>query len=241
LDGRAPLTRWLPLLGVGVLLAVAAGAAALSSPQVTRVPLPPRPSATPRPAGSGTATATDQATGPPSREPVVVVELPAWLPTVAQAVCLLLAAALVAALAWYAVRDSIHLRRRPPAVDDAEPDRLARPAGEVVAALDAGLEALGDADTDPRRAVIACWLRLEAAAAAAGTPRRVADSPTDLVLRLLGGHRVSRRALDDLAAVYRAARYGTGPVGEADRRTAVAALAQLRAELSAPDPAGAAP
>ena len=30
---------------------------------------------------------------------------------------------------------------------------------------------------DPRRAVIACWVRLEQAAAAAGTPRQVGDSP----------------------------------------------------------------
>ena len=51
---------------------------------------------------------------------------------------------------------------------------------EVVAAVDAGLLDLDDADPDPRRAVIACWVRLEQAAAAAGTPaagRRHLDRP----------------------------------------------------------------
>jgi hypothetical protein len=39
-------------------------------------------------------------------------------------------------------------------------------------AVDHGLHALAETDTDARRAVIACWTRLEAAAAEAGTPAR---------------------------------------------------------------------
>ena len=65
-----------------------------------------------------------------------------------------------------------------------------RTAEELVAALDAGLEELSDADRDPRRAVIACWVRLEQAAAAAGTPRHPGDTPTDLVGRLLAEQQV---------------------------------------------------
>jgi hypothetical protein len=101
-----------------------------------------------------------------------------------------------------------------------------------VAALDAGLDRLGDRDTDPRRAVIACWVRLEDAAAAAGTPRHPGDTPTDLVARLLAAHRVSRPVLDEFAAVYREARYATHVVDERMRAAAVRSLSHLRAELT---------
>jgi hypothetical protein len=118
-------------------------------------------------------------------------------------------------------------------VEPSEPDRLTARTEEVVAAVDAGLAGLSDADRDPRRAIIACWLRLEEAAAAAGTPREPGDTSTDLVVRLLASHRVSRQVLDGFAAVYRWARYGTGPVDEDMRSSAVTALRQLRAELAA--------
>jgi hypothetical protein len=101
-----------------------------------------------------------------------------------------------------------------------------------MAAVEAGLVELSDTDTDPRRAVIACWVRLERAAAAAGTPRLVGDSPTELVTRLLSAHQVSRPTLEGLAEVYREARYATHPVGERSRQDALAALRQIRAELA---------
>src|SRR5205814_870257 len=78
---------------------------------------------------------------------------------------------------------------------------------QVIAAVEAGLSDLDDADADPRRAVIACWVRLEQAAAAAGTPRNVGDTPTELVTRLLTGHAVSAAVPYRLAEVYRLARY----------------------------------
>ena len=99
--------------------------------------------------------------------------------------------------------------------------------------MDAGLADLDDADADPRRVVIACWVRLEQAAAAAGTPRDVGDTPTELVTRLLAGHAVSAAVLYRLAEVYRLARYATHTVDESMRDQARAALGQLRAELSA--------
>src|SRR5204863_9458777 len=83
---------------------------------------------------------------------------------------------------------------------------------QLIAAVEAGLSDLDDADADPRRAVIACWVRLEQAAAAAGTPRNVGDTPTELVTRLLTGHAVSAAVLYWLAEVYRLARYATHTV-----------------------------
>jgi hypothetical protein len=104
-------------------------------------------------------------------------------------------------------------------------------AAEVAAALDAGLDQLARSGSDPRSVVISCWVRLEDAAASAGTPRRPSDAPSDLVLRLLEGHRISRPVLDRLAAVYRTARYSSGPVDDSMRADAVSALQHLRAEL----------
>ena len=114
------------------------------------------------------------------------------------------------------------------------PDQLVQRGDEVemLAAVDAGLAELSDSDADPRRAVIACWVRLERAAAAAGTPRAPGDSPTDLVARLLGAHQVSRPVLGALARVYREARFTTHPIDQRMRQTAVDALRQVRAELA---------
>ncbi|MBG0831393.1 DUF4129 domain-containing protein [Planomonospora sp. ID67723] len=116
----------------------------------------------------------------------------------------------------------------PPSAGEPE---AAGPAGEAHEAIRAGLADL-DAGDDPRRAVIACWLRLERAAAEAGAARAAADTPADLVARLLAAQRVGRDALDRLASAYRRARYSPrevdGPLREAARR----ALAEVDAELS---------
>lgn len=101
----------------------------------------------------------------------------------------------------------------------------------LLAALDAGLEELSDDDQDPRRAVIACWLRLEEAATAAGVPTYHADTAGDLVVRLLRAHQVSEPVLAVLADVYRRARYATHEVDEQMRTQARSALRRLRDEL----------
>jgi hypothetical protein len=102
----------------------------------------------------------------------------------------------------------------------------------VIAAVDQGLSELDDSDTDPRAAVIACWVRLEQAAAGAGTPRAPGDTSTDLVGRLLTEQHVSAAVLVPLAEVFRLARYATHAVDATMRDQARTALGQLRAELS---------
>src|SRR5262249_18730925 len=99
--------------------------------------------------------------------------------------------------------------------------------------VDEGLADLDDADADPRRAVIACWVRLERAAAEAGTPRGVGDTSADLVSRLLASHMVSGTVLAAFASVYREARFATHTVDVAMREQARAALRQVRDELAA--------
>jgi len=162
-------------------------------------------------------------------------EIPEWLVTAAGALCSIAVVAAVGVLLWALLGDFFRRRvasgRMPAAATAAVP--ATRAAEEVVAALDAGLVDLSAADADPRRAVIACWVRLEQAAAAAGTPRQIGDTPTDLVTRLLRSHDVSADVLADLADVYRKARYATHTVDERMRAQARSALQRLRGELTA--------
>lgn len=132
-----------------------------------------------------------------------------------------------------ALRDRlIPQRRLPPPRFDGGGDTPAPVAPEeVVTALRAGLSELADDDADPRLAVIACWIRLEQAAERAGTPRTTADTPSDLVYRLLAGHWVDRDALDVLADLYRQARYAPRTVDGRMRDRARSALHRIRAEL----------
>jgi hypothetical protein len=221
----AALRRWWPLAAVLGLLFVISLAATRSAPQLdqiepdatptTRPPLlPPEPSAQ------------------PSFEPAIpepAQGLPGWVGTATLVILIVGAVLMVGGLTWALVRD--YLRRRPARTGRHQPRRAPRTADDLVAALDAGLEELSDTDRDPRRAVIACWVRLEDAAAAAGTPRHPGDSPTDYVGRLLAEQRVDAGVLAALLAVYREARYATHTVDDQMRQQARSALERLRADL----------
>jgi hypothetical protein len=225
------LRRFGPLLAVGLLLAAAAVSAMLASPQIRPAPLhlgKPPPQVPPtdlRTDAPSPLPPRDLATRPPRD-----VALPPWLQVGAQVLCGLLAAVAIGLLLWYVLRNGLRLRERRQELAVTPPDQARE---EVIAAVDAGLSDLDDADTDPRRAVIACWVRLEQAAAAAGTPRQPGDTPAELVTRLLAGHDVSAAVLYALAEVYRLARYAAHTVDAHMRDQARVALGQLRAELSA--------
>ncbi len=225
----AALRRWWPLAAVPGLLFLAALAATRSQPQLERI----NPDAEPTtesapllpPAPLETAAGESGAGGEPAG-------LPGWIGTVALVVLAIAGLVLIALAAWAIVRDQARRRqrragRRAPAAPEP------RTAEDLVAALDAGLEELSDTDRDPRRAVIACWVRLEQAAAAAGTPRHAGDSPTDLVGRLLREQRVDAGVLAALLEVYRQARYATRTVDDQMRLQARSALQRLRADLGA--------
>jgi hypothetical protein len=100
----------------------------------------------------------------------------------------------------------------------------------LLAAVDEAV-ARSEDDPDPRRAVIACWVRLTEAAAGAGIPRHDSDTATDLVVRLLRGHRVSEPVLAAFVEAYWLARYATHAVDEDMRTQARSALRRLRTEL----------
>lgn len=231
------LRRWWPLAAVVLLLAIATLASSRSSAQFGPVAPPPRDQAarpteleqapTPRTEPSGTSEA----------DPQTDARLPGWVGPLLRVMCLLLASTVLVGLAWYGVRDRLRARAGEPDDDEDAPWRTTE---EVVAALDEVLVELSDTDRDPRRAVIACWVRLERAAAAAGTPRHPGDTPADLVARLLRTHRVSADVLAGFADVYREARYATHTVDEAMRTQARSALGRLRAELAGATTSGAA-
>jgi hypothetical protein len=169
----------------------------------------------------------------PGRGADVTGGFPLWIIYLVSGIIIAFIAVVVIVLLWTLIssispvkKERLLVRRVPDRTPDERHDE------EVLAAVDAGLEDLSDMDADPRRAVIACWLRLERAAAAAGTPRERGDTSTDLVIRLLSAHPVSRVMLEALAAVYREARFATHPIGEYERQTALNALRQLRAELA---------
>jgi hypothetical protein len=234
------LRRFGPLLAVVALLLGAAVAATLATPQVRRAPLNIHaPSVTLPPPDPPTDVPTAQPRDAPTLRENNRSDLSVWLDLALRLLLLLVVAAALGFLGWYL---STQLRRR--RVDLAEePEESAEaPTREqVLAAVDAGLVALADDDADPRRAVIACWVRLEQAAAAAGTPREPGDTPAELVTRLLAAHQVSAGVLYALAEVYRIARYATHVIDSGMRDQARAALGQLRAELSVTPPAQAVP
>jgi hypothetical protein len=223
--------RFGPLLAVGLLLAAAAVAAMLATPQIRRAPFTPPsmpPALPPTAAGNGVPSQLPAERIPPT-DPARNVQLPGWLLLAAQLFCVLLVVASIALLLWYLLRSGLRLRERQRELFQVPPVPTRE---EVLAAVDAGLSDLDYTDADPRRAVIACWVRLEQAAAAAGTPREPGDTPTELVTRLLSGHDVSAPVLYALAEVYRLARYATHAVDTTMRDQARAALRQVRAELS---------
>lgn len=231
------LRRWWPVAVVVGLLAVASVAAAHSSLGASRVPpaaenipwVPEYPSAQPSPS---------YPVEPRDAARDTEASIPDWIATVAMALLALSILVVVGYVLWIVVRGAV--RRTARALPAARARRSAGgTARDVVAALDAGLVELDDRDTDPRTAVIACWVRLEEAAATAGVSRRTGDTPTDLVTRLLSGEPdadvpaiVSADVLSEFAHVYREARYATHAVDERMRDQARSALRRLRGELT---------
>jgi hypothetical protein len=226
------LRRWLPVLLVGLALAAAgfaaAGGSGLSGGQLPPLPEdpPPAPSAGPTAAPATAVPATGQ---PADFDPV---EAPGWLSAALTALVFgvfggIVLLFLVVGVQWLLTERVI----RREILDQPASQPPGTATEQVRDAVRAGLADLA-AGADARRAVIACWLRLERVAAAVGTAREPADTPADLVRRLLAGHRVSDRALARLAAAYRLARYAPAEVGDELLATARQALAEIDAQLA---------
>jgi len=224
--------RWVPLAAVVALLGAAMLAAAYANPSIDRLP--------PEGPGASAATRRPPLTLAPTLEPTRAgtlapeagVSVPSWVGWVLSVLCAALILFVVGLLVWMVLRNKLLGNTGTVPLDDSAPPTPTETTRRVRAALDEGLADLDEEDSDPRRVVIACWVRLEEAAAAAGTPREVGDTSTELVGRLLATARVSEGVLAAFAAVYREARFATHPVDAGMRDQARAALRQLRDELS---------
>lgn len=100
-------------------------------------------------------------------------------------------------------------------------------------------DALGDLrdDPDPRRAVISAWARLELALAAVGQPRRDAETPADVVARVLDAVDVSAPRVRRLGDSFERAMFSPHAIDRAAQLEAVDALRAVRDELHVGAPA----
>jgi hypothetical protein len=103
------------------------------------------------------------------------------------------------------------------------------------ALLDLLDETLDDlrAESDPRRAVIAAYARMEQALGAYGLPRDPAEAPDEYLGRILADLDVSRRASSRLTALFAWAKFSGHDVAPEMKEEAIAALEAVRAELRA--------
>lgn len=84
---------------------------------------------------------------------------------------------------------------------------------------------------EARNAIVACWSRLEQLVAGVGFEPDAADTATEFTARVLAGYPVDPAAIDDLASLYREARFSTHTMGEPERTAALRALDAIHAGL----------
>jgi len=172
-----------------------------------------------RPAGRPGASPASSATGGSDLVSVVV-----------QAVLILGFAVLATLVVQALVRRQRHepvLRNEPPE------EHWPRPSPTAMAdAVDEGLAALRSGPAD--EVIVACWVRLEDAAAGAGVARGVGETPAELAGRVLADLHAPSRAVDELLTRYRLARYSHHPLDEDDRIVAIRSLEQVRQAIAGP-------
>jgi len=147
----------------------------------------------------------------------------AWIPVI-----VVIALAALAVVAWF-----IADRRSKRAFREDEDDTIAE---ALASALDDSLDDLR-AESDPRRAVIAAYARLERVLGAHGLPRHESETPDELLTRILPGLDVERASIRRLTALFTWAKFSQHEVDHEMKDRAISALAQVRDELRARDAA----
>jgi hypothetical protein len=190
-------------------------------------------SSSPRPLPAHTVTPKVTApTGiaPPPAGDLKPVELPAWLSALWQAAAYTVAT-LLALFLLRALYRMLRQVRLPVGEDNSASDWERVKADRLADAVETGLDAVGSGTATD--AVIACWVALEDAAAAAGAARAPAETPSEFTVRVLGVGGISEPELSRLAELYREARYSSHGSTEEARILARAALTRLRDDLAA--------
>ena len=139
----------------------------------------------------------------------------AWLPVT---IVLALAAAGVAAFILAERR-----RRGPARAGEGLAEQLA-------VALDDTLDDLR-AESDPRRAVIAAYARLERVLAAHGVARHPAETPEEYLARILGELEVDQKSVRRLTVLFSRAKFSPHAVDFEMKEEAIGALGRVRDEL----------
>lgn len=145
------------------------------------------------------------------------VDLPEFLDVVLQV--LLVAATIALVISLWNRRPRLRWRNRRTSEEFEVLDDL---ASLVVA--DAAAQRSLLAAGEPRNAIVACWLRLEALTFDAGFERDPADTSEEFTSRVLNEFSVDSSAVGELAALYRKARFSSHEIGENERADALAAL-----------------
>jgi Domain of unknown function (DUF4129) len=164
---------------------------------------------------------------PRRRSAVPQRQLPAYhfpLGPVLYGLLVFIIVAAVAISLWWAARQ---LR---PALPAALPG--AADAEELREAVESGRQAFAELD-DARAAIIACYLAMERSLADRGAARGVADTPDELLARVVSAGIVGGTAARRLTDLFYEARFSTHPLGSRQRDEASAALDELAAELGA--------
>jgi hypothetical protein len=103
---------------------------------------------------------------------------------------------------------------------------------ELVEALDETLDDLRE-ETDPRRAVIAAYARMERVLAGHGIPRRRFEAPHEYLARVLSDLTHGGRGAERLTALFERARFSTHEIDPSMKDDAIAAVEELQSELAA--------
>jgi hypothetical protein len=109
---------------------------------------------------------------------------------------------------------------------------LASLATQLREAVEEGLEEL-ETDTDPRRAVIAAYARMERALARVGLPREPHEAALEYLDRLLGLLDVRTPAVSLLTELFQLAKFSDHVIDADMQREAIRALAEVRDDLRA--------
>ncbi|MEE1619038.1 DUF4129 domain-containing protein [Brachybacterium sp. J153] len=133
----------------------------------------------------------------------------------------LVAAAAVVILLW-----RLRSLARPGPLEAEEAGEEELTVEQARAALDDARELLG-IQVDAQDAVIAAWLAVERAIAAAGVRRDPAQTTLEFVVAVLGTLDLDQGALDRLAHLYRRALFDPEPLAETDRGEAATLLDTL--------------
>jgi hypothetical protein len=106
--------------------------------------------------------------------------------------------------------------------------------GEQLAfALDDAIDDV-QAESDPRRAVIKAYARMEQILAAYGLPRAAAEAPFEYLARTLGLLHASAASVERLTDLFERAKFSLHEIGPELREEAILALTAVRDELRSP-------